>query len=37
MYNSRSVNSMFLTIKMFQNVKNIKFVDLELCLIVFPS
>ena len=27
---------MFLTIKMFLNVKNIKFADLELCLIDFP-
>jgi hypothetical protein len=37
MHNSGSVNSMFLTIKMFSNVKNIEFADLELCLIDFPS
>jgi hypothetical protein len=37
MHNSRSVNSMFLTIKMFKMLKNIKFADLELCLIDFPS
>ena len=38
MHNSRSVNSMFLTIKMiFLSVKNIKFADFELCLIDFPS
>jgi hypothetical protein len=30
MHNSRSVNSMFLTIKMFLNVKNSKFADLDL-------
>ena len=29
MHNSRSVNAMFLTIKMFWNVENIKFADLE--------
>ena len=40
MHNSRSVNSMFLTIKMILSVKavkNIKFADFELCLIDFPS
>jgi hypothetical protein len=37
MHYSRSINSMFLTVKMFENVKNIKFADLELCLIDFPS
>ena len=35
--NSRSVNSMFLTLKMLKNVKNIEITDLELCLIDFPS
>ena len=35
--NSRSVNSMFLTLKMLENVKNIEITDLELCLIDFPS
>ena len=30
MHNSRSVNSMFLTIKMILSVKNIKFADFEL-------
>ena len=37
MHNSRSVNSMFLTIKMIFSVKNIKFADFDLCLIDFPS
>jgi hypothetical protein len=30
--NSRSVNSMFSTLNMFKNVKNIEITDLELCL-----
>jgi hypothetical protein len=37
MHNSRSVNSMFLTLRMLQNVKNIEITNLELCLIDFSS
>jgi hypothetical protein len=36
-HNSKSVNSMFLTLEMFKNGKNIEITDLELCLIDFPS
>jgi hypothetical protein len=32
LHNSRPANSMFLTIKIFLNFKNIDFTDLELCL-----
>jgi hypothetical protein len=36
-HNSKSVNSMFLTLNFFLNVKNIEVIDIELCLIDFPS